>query len=58
MKNTKSKCRCFVNHAVTPEHRAQIADNLEYFRKIGDTLGTFVSIAQLQPCPSQSPEST
>ena len=53
MKNTnKPKCRCFVNHAVDPEHRAQIVDNLEYFRKIGDSFGTFVAMAQLQPCPS------
>ena len=53
MKNAnKPKCRCFVNHAVDPEHRAQIVDNLEYFRKIGDSFGTFVAMAQLQPCPS------
>ena len=56
-KTTKSKCKCFVNHAVNPEHRKQIADNLEYFRKIGDTFGMFVSMAQLQACPSQTSKS-
>ena len=50
-KNTKA-CNCWVHHAITAEHRKQIADNLAYFRSIGDRQGTLISLAQLSPCPT------
>lgn len=58
MSNTKankspsaSPCRCFVRHAITPDERKAVSENLDYFRSIGDQQGIMISVAQLCPCP-------
>jgi hypothetical protein len=46
-------CRCFVRHAITPEEREQAWENLQYCRRIGDSNGMILYLAQLQPCPQE-----
>jgi hypothetical protein len=47
-----SPCRCIIRHAITPDERAEIGKDLQYYRSIGDRRGIILSLAMLQPCPS------
>lgn len=47
------KCRCFIYHFNTPEERKQGVENLKYFRRIGDTSGIMITVAQLSGCPKK-----
>ncbi len=39
---------------MSPEHRAQVAANMEYFRTIGDTNGVMIALMQLSgDCPAK-----
>lgn len=48
----KNECSCWVRHAVDPVHRKQVTDDLAYFRRIGDSTGALLAMAQLGSCPS------
>ena len=49
---TKDECHCIIRHPQTDEERKAIKQYLEYSRKIGDTVGIILSIAQLSgTCP-------
>jgi len=47
MKHTMGTCRCIIKHPANKEQRDKIAERLDYFRRIGDTQGTMLCIAQL-----------
>ena len=47
-----SLCNCWIRHAVTPTHRKEIFSDLEYYRKVGDSTGILMAMAQLSPCPA------
>ena len=53
-----SLCRCIIRHAQTDEEREAIRKNLEYFRKIGDSTGTLLALAQLGSCPKPEAKNT
>ena len=40
-------CHCLIKHPANKKQRDDIAANLDYFRKVGDTRGTMLCIAQL-----------
>lgn len=50
--SAKKKCRCIIKHPDNEEERAAIKENLDYFRKIGDSNGILLAIGQLQGCPT------
>lgn len=52
METKTVQCNCWIRHAVTPEHRKQVTQLLDRSRKIGDTTGIMLSLAQLAPCPA------
>ena len=52
-KQSASKCRCFIKHAITPSERKEASQQLDYFRRVGDSQGIMVALAQLSGCQSQ-----
>lgn len=46
------KCVCFFWHARTDEEREQAVKDLEYFRSIGDPVGTMMTLNSLMKCSS------
>lgn len=47
-----ASCHCFIRHAVTAPERAEVAQGLDYARKVGDINGIAISMARLSGCPS------
>ena len=47
------RCHCIIHHPLpgTPEHEA-VKENLDYFRRIGDTQGMMIALAQ----PNMTPD--
>ena len=50
------KCHCIIKHPVTVEERKVVCDNLDYFRRIGDSQGALFCLAQLSGCESLARE--
>ena len=44
-------CHCIVRHARSPAEREAVKNSLAYFRKIGDSIGISMAMAQLSGCP-------
>ena len=50
---TTKTCHCFVKHPTTTTERKQVSDALTYARKVGDSQGTMLALAQLTgKCPA------
>ena len=46
------KCHCFIKHPTTPAERKVVSESLTYARRVGDSLGTMIALAQLTgKCP-------
>ena len=48
------KCRCFIYHPANEEERKVVTDNMDYFRKVGDSQGLLLTLAQLGECASRN----
>lgn len=46
-------CFCIFYHPATPEERKRVVKALEYARKVGDSNGTAIALAQLGRCPAR-----
>lgn len=51
-----TSCHCLIKHANTPEERRAVIDALDHARRIGDSMGITVALAQLDnsSCPANS----
>ena len=47
---TKNECTCVIRHFRTPEERKQGREALQYFRLVGDSVGTILTLAQMGKC--------
>lgn len=47
-------CHCLIRHATTKAERKEVAKQLEYARKLGDTNGIIIAMAMLTGrCPAR-----
>jgi len=47
-------CHCFIRHAISQAERKEVAKQLEYARKLGDTNGIIIAMAMLTgQCPAR-----
>ena len=54
MAQKKKTCHCLIRHPSTPEEREAVKEALAYARKVGDTTGIAITVAQLSGrCPAQ-----
>lgn len=45
-------CNCIIAHPTSREERARVVEALNYAKRVGDTAGIMLAIAQLQGCPN------
>jgi len=48
-----NKCTCIIHHPETQKERKKIIELLEYYRRVGDSNGIMLSLAQLGECKTR-----